>query len=58
MAVIDQLQARSSQLHAMLALTYGAGHKNFQQYSDEIQDSYLWAAANAAQECMDLASLL
>lgn len=50
----DQLGARLSQLSAMLTMTCGGGFDSFCQWSEEIQQNYLWACSMLADECKEL----
>lgn len=54
MDVQDQLNARLSQLSAMLMMTVGAGFETFNDWSDKIKEDYLWACSMLADECKDL----
>lgn len=58
MEIRNQLNARLGQLHAMLTVTYGEGSETFGNWSDEIQENYMWAAAMIAGECEELAHYL
>ena len=53
--LIDALDAKLSQLSSMLVFTYGCGGSAFRSYTDEIQDNYMWACSNLADECRELA---
>jgi hypothetical protein len=50
----DQLEARLSQLDAMLTMTTGAGFESFSNWSNEIKENYLWACSMLAAECKEL----
>ena len=52
--VHDQLDARLSQLRAMLTMTCGGGFETFNNWSDEIKQNYLWACSMLADECESL----
>ena len=51
------LSAKLGQLKAMLKITYGASAESFHNYNREIQENYMWACADLAEECKVLASL-
>jgi hypothetical protein len=50
----DQLTARLAQLRAMLHMVTGVGSDTFEQYSESIRESYLWACSMLADECVAL----
>lgn len=52
----DQLEARLSQLDAMLTMTRGSGFETFNNWSDPIKENYLWACSMLAAECKELIS--
>ena len=52
------LSAKLSHLHAMLVTSYGSGYESFSNYSAAIQDNYLWACSDLAEECKHLAESL
>ena len=52
--VQDQLNARLSQLQAMLTMTCGGGFETFNNWSDEIKQNYLWGCSMLADECKEL----
>lgn len=52
--VRDQLDARLSQLAAMLCMTYGAGFETFDNWADSIKENYLGGCAMLAKECEEL----
>ncbi len=54
----DHLDARLSQLEAMLTMSHGNGFATFDSWSDEIKDNYLWGCAMLATECKELASII
>lgn len=56
--IADTLNAKLSQLTAMLAVTYGCGGPTFREFNDEIQDNYMWACSDLADECRELFSAL
>ena len=56
--VQDQLNARLSQLRALLQLTCGGRAESFSSLNEDLQDGYHWACASMAWECEDLAKLL
>lgn len=47
----DHLQARLSQLQAMLAMMQGDGREAFDSLSDDLRDNYVWACSMAVSEC-------
>ena len=53
--VQDQLQARLAQLTSMLKMIQGDGLANFESWSDEIKQNYLWGCSMVAKECEELA---
>lgn len=52
--ILDIVSTKAIHLSAMLNLIRGAGHENFQNYSDEIQESYIWACSDMADEIKKL----
>lgn len=50
---VETLHAKLTHLRALLMVTYGGGGDSFRSYSDEIQDTYLWACTDLAAECVD-----
>jgi len=50
----DYLDTRLAHLSALLEVAYGGGGEAFRGYSDAIQDQYLWACAQLADECREL----
>lgn len=50
----DHLESRLMHLDSMLHMTYGGGGESFRSFSEEIQDSYLWACSEMAAECLEL----
>jgi hypothetical protein len=50
----NHLDTRLAHLSALLEVAYGGGGEAFRGYSDEIQDQYLWACAQLADECREL----
>jgi|LakMenEpi03Aug12_release.lakeMendotaPanAssembly.Ray.scaffolds.fasta_scaffold634776_1 hypothetical protein len=50
---IETLHTKLTHLRALLLVTYGAGGDTFRTYSDDIQDTYLWACADMADECVN-----
>jgi len=52
--VRDQVEARLSQLCAMLTMTCGGGFETFDNWSDPIKHNYLWACSMLADECKEL----
>lgn len=52
----DQLNARLLQLSAMLTMTCGAGFETFSNWSNEVQQNYLWACSMMADECKELSN--
>jgi hypothetical protein len=53
--ILCQLQARLSQLDAMLTHVTGNGSETFQNWNDRLQDNYLWGCRMITNECKDLA---
>jgi hypothetical protein len=49
------LDNRLNQLVALLIVTSGGGGESFRNYSDDVQDNYLWACHWLAVECRELA---
>lgn len=58
MDIIDQLNARQSQLEAMLAATYSDCGESFRGMPEARQDMFMWACADAAKEVGQLTKLL
>lgn len=56
--IIDQLNARQSQLEVMLAMTYCEPGEKFRQMNEVRQDIYMGACASAAKEIQQLTDLL
>lgn len=56
--VRNQLDARLSQLNAMLTMIHGHGIDTFDSWSVPVKDNYLWACSMMAKECKDLTGLL
>ena len=52
--VLDREVRIALQLEALLQHAYGVGGESFRALSDELQDSYLWACADLAEELSDL----
>lgn len=52
--ILDQLQARLSQLEAMLTMTFGNSYDSFHNHSVENKDNYLWCCKMLASECKEL----
>jgi hypothetical protein len=52
---IDTLHLKSMQLFAMLKTVVGEGFQTFQLKSDTIQENYLWACSDLADEIQRLA---
>lgn len=52
--VRNQLGARLSQLTSMLQMIHGNGFENFDTWSDEVKDNYLWGCSMLAEECLAL----
>ncbi|WP_291981216.1 hypothetical protein [Candidatus Accumulibacter sp. ACC005] len=50
----NHLDTRLAHLSALLEVAYGGGGEAFRGYSNEIQDQYLWACAQLADECREL----
>ena len=56
--LIDHLAARISQLDAMLTMVCGQGADSFHQWSDDVQDNYLWACNSISTECKVIVHML
>ena len=54
MDLIDQMQARSSQLVATLGMITGEGIEHFASLTEEVQEGYLWGCQLAAKEIQGL----
>ncbi len=52
--VRDQLGARLAQLTSMLQMIHGNGFENFDNWSDDVKDNYLWGCSMLAEECRAL----
>ncbi len=52
----DKLSAKLAILNANLQLIHGEGAENFQTFSDELKDTYLWGCATLAGEALELIS--
>ena len=50
----DKLSAKLAILHANLQLIHGEGAENFETFSDELKDTYLWGCATLAGEACAL----
>ena len=50
----DALTKKLAQLHAMLFTTYGDAQESFSSLSDELQDNFMWACSDMAEECLAL----
>ena len=50
----DKLSMKLAILHANLQLIHGEGAENFQTFSDELKNTYLWGCATLAGEALDL----
>lgn len=50
----DHLDNRLAHLSALLMMTYGDGGEAFRGYNDQIQDEFMWACAQLADECREL----
>jgi hypothetical protein len=51
----DRMSNKLSHLAALLAMTYGSAGEAFNEMSDVLRDKYLWACAEMAQDCEELA---
>lgn len=56
--IADQLDARQTQLDALLAMTCGESGKAFRGMSDDMQDAYMWACSMIAREIQELTEAL
>lgn len=54
----DKLQAKLCQLRALLVSIYGGGGESFRGMNDELQDNFIWACADMAEECERLTDAL
>lgn len=52
--VLDQLNARLSQLNSMLTLTHGIGFETFNAWDADTKENYLWSCDMLAKECKAL----
>ncbi|WP_442769859.1 hypothetical protein [Zoogloea ramigera] len=52
--VIDQLQARQSQLAALLAMTHGEAGALLHNLSDSLRNDFMWACEMLAAEVQEL----
>lgn len=50
----DQLDARLSQLSAMLTMLCGAGFEGFAQHNQTVQSNILWCCSSLADEAQEL----
>lgn len=46
----DVVETKSRQLRALLFMTYGNTRESFAQMNDAVQDEYLWACADMADD--------
>lgn len=58
MALQDQISARTNQLNAMLAVTYGEVGESFRMLADDIQDSYMYACSQISLEIAQLKKVM
>lgn len=56
--IIDQLDARQTQLEAMLAMTYCEHSEKFRSMNAATQEAFMWACSAAAREIKQLTELL
>lgn len=54
LAIADQLDARQTQLAALLTMTHGEQGAAFRMLSDPLQDAFMWACATLAAEVQEL----
>jgi hypothetical protein len=47
---LDRLSALSSKLYSLLAMTSGEAGPTFRNMTDDLQDKFLWACCDMAQE--------
>ena len=50
----DTLTKKLAQLQAMLLMTYGEARESFSYMNDALQDNFLWACSDMADECLTL----
>ncbi|HRI91467.1 MAG TPA: hypothetical protein PLS93_07435 [Accumulibacter sp.] len=50
----DHLDTRLAHLSALLCMTYGEGGEAFRNHNNQIQDEYMWACSQLADECREL----
>jgi len=50
----NHLHTQLTHLSVMLLMTYGGGGESFRNYNDQIQDEYMWACSQLADECREL----
>ena len=50
----NYLDNRLAHLTALLMMTYGEAGEAFRNYNDRIQDEYMWACGQMADECREL----
>lgn len=56
--VLDDLQTKSTQLKALMQMTYGAAAVSFNSLNDEYRDNYLWHCSMVVDEIAKLAESL
>jgi hypothetical protein len=54
----DRLSAVSKQLSALLHMTFGEGGASFRNHSEDIQDSFMWACGDMADELAKLVDVV
>ena len=54
----DLLSKKLVQLHAMLMMTYGNARETIDSMSEDLRDSYFWACADMAKDCIELNGLM
>lgn len=51
----NRLTRKLSQLEAVLHGTYGDSREGFDSMADDVRENYMWACADLAGECKELA---
>lgn len=54
----DRLSAVSKQLSALLHMTFGETGDSFRNHSDDIQDNFMWACGDMADEIAKLVDVV
>ena len=54
----ELLSKKLGQLQAMLMMTYGNARETIDSMSDDLRDSYFWACADMANDCIELNDLI